>query len=136
MLNEEKVRYMTELAIFEKNNGKEVFAVNRFFKSDFIGSKMFRAFFAYTVAFCLAVALWALYRMDQLFAMSLEDMAGTAVRGGVYYVLGLAVYLVITWRHASRKYDQAYRRQIMYTAKLRHLVNRYDRPDRKGGNSQ
>ena len=25
MLNEEKVRYMTELAIFEKNEGKKIF---------------------------------------------------------------------------------------------------------------
>lgn len=30
MLNEEKIRYMTELAIFEKNEGRKIFPVNRF----------------------------------------------------------------------------------------------------------
>ena len=45
MLNEEKVRYMTELAIFEKNQGKEIFSINRYFKSDYVGIQMFRSFF-------------------------------------------------------------------------------------------
>ena len=31
MLNEEKVKYMTELAIFEKNEGKKIFPINRYF---------------------------------------------------------------------------------------------------------
>ncbi len=32
MLNEEKVRYMTGLAIFEKNEGRKIFPINRYFK--------------------------------------------------------------------------------------------------------
>ena len=49
MLNEEKVRYMTELAIFEKNQGKEIFSINRYFKSDYVGIQMFRSFFGYSI---------------------------------------------------------------------------------------
>ena len=48
MLNEEKIRYMTELAIFEKNEGRKIFPVNRFFRSDYVGGQMFRGFFGYT----------------------------------------------------------------------------------------
>ena len=44
MLNEEKIRYMTELAIFEKNEGRKIFPVNRFFRSDYVGGQMFRRF--------------------------------------------------------------------------------------------
>ena len=32
MLNEEKVRYMTELAIFEKNEGKKIFLLTAILK--------------------------------------------------------------------------------------------------------
>ena len=42
MLNEEKVKYMTELAIFEKNEGKKIFPINRYFKKDYVGGQMFR----------------------------------------------------------------------------------------------
>ena len=48
MLNEDKVRYMTELAIFEKNKGREMFSINRYFKGDYISGQLFRSFFAYT----------------------------------------------------------------------------------------
>ena len=53
MLNEEKVRYMTELAIFEKKRGKEIFSINRYFKSDYVGIQMFRSFFGYTFSYLL-----------------------------------------------------------------------------------
>ncbi len=52
MLNEEKVRYMTELAIFEKNEGKKIFPINRYFKKDYVGGQMFRSFFGYTFCYC------------------------------------------------------------------------------------
>ena len=55
MLNEEKIRYMTELAIFEKNEGRKIFPVNRFFRSDYVGGQMFRGFFGYTFSFLLIV---------------------------------------------------------------------------------
>ena len=45
MLNEEKVRYMTGLAIFEKNEGRKIFPINRYFKKDYVGGQMFRSFF-------------------------------------------------------------------------------------------
>ena len=46
MLNEEKIRYMTELAIFEKNEGRKIFPVNRFFRSDYVAVRCSGAFSA------------------------------------------------------------------------------------------
>ena len=51
MLNEEKVGAMTELAIFEKNEGRKIFPINRYFKRDYVGGQMFRSFFGYSVTF-------------------------------------------------------------------------------------
>ena len=53
MLNEEKVRYMTGLAIFEKNEGRKIFPINRYFKKDYVGGQMFRSFFGYTFCYLL-----------------------------------------------------------------------------------
>ena len=71
MLNEEKVRYMTELAIFEKNEGKKIFPINRYFKKDYVGGQMFRSFFGYTFCYCLLLLMWVLYKLDEL----LNDMS-------------------------------------------------------------
>lgn len=45
MLNEEKIRLMTEIAMFEKKKGKQVFPYHKYFKSDYIGSRIMRSFF-------------------------------------------------------------------------------------------
>ena len=34
MLNEEKIQAMTDLAVFEKHQGRKIFPVNQYFKSD------------------------------------------------------------------------------------------------------
>ena len=139
MLNEEKVRYMTELAIFEKNQGKEIFSINRYFKSDYVGIQMFRSFFGYTFSYLLILVLWILYKLEDLLgAISLEEAAALAALCGFWYLAGLAVYLLISCVVARRRYSYASRYQIMYSAKLKHLLNRYGKADSssyKGGKS-
>ena len=119
MLNEEKIRYMTELAIFEKNEGRKIFPVNRFFRSDYVGGQMFRGFFGYTFSFLLIVFTWP------------DTVLGWIKNGTFAYVGGLVLYLAVTWKISSRRYEIAARSQTMFTARLKHLIRRYgkDQPD-------
>lgn len=132
MLNEEKVRYMTELAIFEKNEGRKIFPVNRFFKSDYVGGQMFRSFFGYTFSFLLIVLTWAMYRLDVILGGAGPDTVLSWIKNGTFaYVGGLVLYLAVTWKISSRRYEIAARSQKMFTARLKHLIRRYgkDQPD-------
>ena len=137
MLNEDQVRYMTELAIFEKNKGREMFSINRYFKGDYISGQLFRSFFAYTFSYLLVMLLWVLYRLEDLLgAISFEELTALGKKWGFWYLAGLAAYLLITRTVYARRYDYASRVQIMYSAKLKHLVKRYDRQEKgthKGG---
>lgn len=42
MLNEEKIRLMTGISMFEKKMMKESIPANRYFKSDYVGSHLIR----------------------------------------------------------------------------------------------
>ena len=143
MLNEEKVRYMTELAIFEKNEGKKIFPINRYFKKDYVGGQMFRSFFGYTFCYCLLLLMWVLYKLDELLNdMSIDEILRAGERWGIIYVAGLAVYLFITWSVYAKRYDYASRSQTMYASKLKHLLKRYDKDrtarlrDNRGGRAR
>ena len=128
MLNEEKVRYMTELAIFEKKEGKRIFPVNRYFKKDYVGGHMFRSFFGYSFCYILLLSMWILYELDEFMSgVSLEELLALGKRCGILYLAGLAVYLLITWRVYSVRYEYASRAQNMYASRLKHLLNRYGR---------
>ena len=138
MLNEEKVRYMTELAVFEKNEGKKIFPVNRYFKGDYISGHLFRSFFGYTFSYLLILLLWCFFKMDELLNdVNVELLFVWLKKCGRLYALGLVLYLIVTWIVYSRRYEYASRSQIMYAAKLKHLVKRYDRAEKgnmnKGG---
>ncbi len=142
MLNEDKVGYMTELAIFEKHEGKKIFPINRYFKRDYVGRQMFKAFFGYSVCFVLLFGLWALYELDTLLGSTdLLMFARLGIRCLVIYGAGLLLYLAITRRVYGKRYQYASRSQTMYASKLKHLLNRYGREKAertrtdRGGNS-
>ena len=137
MLNEEKVRYMTQLAIFEKRVGKKIFPINRYLKKDYVGGQMFRSFFGYTFCYLLFLLMWVLYKLDELLnEMSIDEILDAAKKWGVIYAAGLVLYLIVTWIVYSKRYDYAARSQTMYTSKLKHLMRRYEkeRPERKRDN--
>ena len=133
MLNEEKVRYMTELAIFEKNEGRKIFPINRYFKTDYVGGHMFRSFFGYSFCYLLFLAMWVLSELDNFMdGTTLEELIEWGRKWGIAYIAGLAVYLLITCIVYSKRYEYASRSQNMYASKLKHLVKRYgkERPER------
>lgn len=128
MLNEEKVRDMTVLAIFEKNEGRKIFPINCYFKSDYVGGKMFRAFFGYSFCYLLILALWVLCRLDDILAGIDTTLMLTWGKIACFlYAGGLLVYLIITALVYSRRYDYASRSQLMFASKLKHLVTKYGR---------
>ena len=65
MLNEDKIKLMTGIAMFEKREGKRIFPVNRYFRSDYISRHMFRSFFSYTICYLLCAMIWVLYYMEK-----------------------------------------------------------------------
>ena len=133
MLNEEKIRYMTELAVFEKNEGRKIFPINQYFKRDFIGAQLFRSFFGFTFSYMLLFLLWVLYELEALInGMGLDEVIVWAGRWGIFYLIGLTFYLLITGCIYSRRYEFASRSQLMYISKLKHLVKKYgkEKPER------
>lgn len=127
MLNEDKIKLMTSIAMFEKREGKHIVPANRFFRSDYISGRMMRSFFAYTVCFILCALIWVLYSMERLLnVMELNEVMGAARMGVIVYVAGLVLYLIITGLVSSKRYEYARRGMRVYIAKLKRLEKRYD----------
>lgn len=127
MLNEDKIKLMTSIALFEKREGKHIFPANRYFRSDYISGRILRSFFAYTLCFILCTMIWVLCAMEQLLnVMELNEIVDAAKRGTFFYVAGLILYLIITGIVSSRRYEYARRGMRVYVAKLKRLDKRYD----------
>ena len=122
MLSEEKIKIMTNLAMFEKKEGNRIFPVNRYFKSDYISSKLLRSFFSYTLSFLLGIVLWVLCDIEKwLNVMWIESLIELGMKVGAIYLAGLVVYLIISLCIYARRYDYASRGMKVYMAKLKRL---------------
>lgn len=127
MLNEDKIKLMTGIAMFEKKEGKRIFSVNRYFRSDYISSHMLRSFFCYTFCYLLCLVVWVLYNSERL--LNLIDVSEVLVmgkRGVLIYAVGLVFYLIVTGIVYGRRYDYAKRGMKVYVAKLKRLEKRYE----------
>lgn len=127
MLNEDKIKLMNEIAMFEKRGKKKIFPINRYFRSDYISSRMLRSFFFYTVSYVLGLFLVGLYHMEKLLSMvNLDEIVHMGEKAALIYVVGLAGYLAITLWVSRRQYEYARRGMKVYVAKLRRLEKRYE----------
>ncbi len=134
MLNEEKLKLMTGIAMFEKAEGSRISLVKRYFKTDYISQNLLRSFLGYTLCWILGLALAAFCKMEDILSIvSLTDVMESFTDYAVWYLLGLILYLIITFAVCFRRYNYAARAMKVYVAKLKRLERRYEFQDRAKG---
>lgn len=132
MVNEERMKVMTRLAIYEKNEGKETFPICRYYRGDYISVHLMKTGFRVTVAYICLLSAWACYSSDYLLnnihKMNLVDL-GTKI---VASYLGLLfLYLIITYIAVSVKYHRSRKSLDKYRAGLKELQSQYEKSDRE-----
>ena len=133
MLNEEKIRQMTELALLKKSKGEQMFEIVNYFKEDYVGKHMLRSFFVYTVCFALVVVLAILYNLENLMS-SMNPIGLLSVVYILIYVLGLLRFEIITYRFFSKKYDEAQKDLKIYNDRLNYFEKKFDNKDKLQNN--
>ena len=130
MLNEDKIRLMTGIAMYEKKAEKDIFPVTRYFKSDYISSHMIRSFLTYTFAFLIFMAVWILYQIEDIFnSMDITVLISSAKYIGILYAAGLFLYSLVTYLVYAKRYETASKSLRVYQAKLRRLEKKYSSQD-------
>jgi len=137
MLNEEKIKLMTGIAMFEKKTAKDMVPAGRYFKSDYVGSHMIRSFIIYTFACGLCLVLWVLYNIEDIMStMDLTVLWESAKSVGIFFAAGLVIYLFLTCLVYSRRYETASKNMKIYQAKLRRLERKYETSGGQGENGE
>lgn len=88
MINEEKVKIMTKLAMYEQGKGRKYLPVSKYYRSDYIGLALIKNFFLVTIGYCLIVAAVAVYFGEYLLE-NIHKM--NLIMLGVYIVIGYLI---------------------------------------------
>ena len=96
MVNEEKVKLMTKLAIYENTKGKKQLNISKYYKRDYVRFQMFKTAVSSTIAFMILLFAYCMLNAEQLL-LKLNDLdfLGVAAKVGVLYVVFLVIYMLV-----------------------------------------
>ena len=126
MLNERKIRLMTQLAIYEKNGGKEDIKLSKYYKGDYSRFQAWKTAVAITIGYILLLAVAAVYKLeyliDEAFSIDYEAL-GKKILG--IYIIVLAIYFIGAYVGYGLKYAASRKRLARYFRMLRKLNHIY-----------
>ncbi|MDO4272804.1 MAG: hypothetical protein Q4D16_03970 [Eubacteriales bacterium] len=132
MLNEEKVKVMNKLAMYEKGEGSSYLPISKYYRSDYIGLALIKNFFLVTIGYGLILAgiaaYFGEYLMDNIHKMDLVSMGIYILVG---YVIVLGAYSILTYIQYSIRYHRAKKSVKAYYAELTALGKIYSREEKK-----
>ena len=122
MLNEDKIRIMSRCAMYEKGQGKEDLAINRYYQGDYIRLNTLKTLIGVTIGFVLCFGLYlvirAEYYMENIVGMDLLAFARSIL---LYYVIVLVIFAVISIVFYGWKYADTQKRVRWYYQDLKTL---------------
>lgn len=132
MVNEEKVKMMTKLAIYESTKGKRQLNISKYYKRDYVRYNMFKTAVAATLAYAMIIGMYILFNVEEILLQLNElDFLHEATKIGVSFVIFLVVYMVIARFVYSHKYEKVKPDVIIYNHNLKQLKELYDREEKE-----
>lgn len=131
MVNEERVKHLYKIALYEQSEEKLNRPIGKYYKSDYIGKEMIKSIFTGTFAFgCLAL-LW-LFRSweDVLDSMNSLEIVETAIHMAIVYGIFMVIYLVITYIVYAYRYEARKKRLKEHTKTLKRVYQMYEREEK------
>ena len=126
MVKEERIKLMTRMAAYEKEEHKKNKTIVSFFRSDYISMQMLKSVIFTTIAFLIMFGLYILYDfelfMKEIYRMDMLEFAKSVI---IIYGIFLGIVLVITYVVALYQYNRAWQSTKLYYANLKKLSRIY-----------
>lgn len=129
MINEEKVRLMTQLSILEESFGKGNFKIASYYRSDYIGIELMKTFLLTTIGYGIAGGGIFLLYTQRVSILGVKELEKAIIFLGAGYICILLIYLLLTYVLASKKYENASRFMEEYHREYTILEKGYLRVD-------
>ena len=126
MVNEDRIKLMTRMAAYEKEEHKKNKKIVSFFRSDYISMQMLKSIVATTIAFAIMFGLYVLYDfevfMKEIYRMDMFEFAKSVI---IIYVIFLLIISVITYVVSLYRFNKALQSTKLYYANLKKLSRIY-----------
>ena len=131
MLNEERVKQLCKVALYEKREEKVHKQIGKYYRSDYIGKEILKSIFTGTAAYlCIAVLMVIYNWQDVLNVINALDFKENILPILLAYVLFMSGYIALTYVIYKTRYDNSRKNLDEYEKELRVLHQMYEREDK------
>ena len=132
MLNENKVKMMTKMAIYEKNEGRRMLKTARYFKSDYIAFGILKTLITTSIAYIIMLIMYVLYNMESIIRdINKLDYTEVGTNLIIGYVAMIVVFSAIALVVYGKQYDNSRNGLKRYFSRLNKLERFYNGHKRK-----
>ena len=137
MINEERLRPMVKMAMFDKNEGRACKPMIQYARTDYISMQLLSSFIAGSIAFVILCVLWALYDTEALMQMlNVGYIMDFIVAVAMRYAVFIVIYLIATYIVYQIRYTHRRKMVKAYYKNLKEINRIYEREDKLMSPSQ
>ena len=126
MVNNEKVKLMTHIALYQKKEEHKSLRVNKFFRGDYICLYFIKAFFLFTLVYALIVGMWSVYHLESLMAQTdIGYFINIARYIIMWYLIALIPFLTVVYLTYWIRYSKSRKKIKEYQKNLKLLKKWY-----------
>ncbi|WP_242869310.1 hypothetical protein [Lachnospira pectinoschiza] len=123
---------MTKMAIYEKNEGKDMVKTAKYYKSDYIALGVLKSLITTTLAFIIIMILYAFCNAEGIVA-NINDLDYVALgkKVAAYYIGLIVAFSIISGFVYSYKYEKSRKGLKKYFSRLNKLDRFYNGQKKK-----
>ncbi len=131
MINEERVREMHHMAVYDQSEDRLARQVNEYYRGDYIGKELLKSFFSGTIAFLLICLLFLFGIGDEVLeSLNSVDYVQLGTRVVILYAVFEIIYLMITAGVYRIRYHNGRAKLKKYYKHLKTVNRMYSREEK------
>ncbi|SDB06269.1 hypothetical protein [Eubacterium oxidoreducens] len=129
MVDEEKLKQMTKLAIYEEGEGKKALEISEYNRWDYVTMQMVKGWIYSTISFAALAGGELVYKDFALLDDFVDGVAPVLIKLILHYLVLEVIYQVICFFVYNIRYTRAEKGKRRYYGLLSRLVRYYGKED-------
>lgn len=126
MINQEKVKDMTKMAIYESRGGDKELAISAYRRKDYVAMQLLKSFICGTISYVILLVFYLFLELDRVDSLnSLAQVQSFGIGVLVLYLIFIAVFLCITYFWARKRHNHCTEKAKDYSTELNRVARSY-----------
>lgn len=121
MIDSEKVKRMTKVAIYENGQGKKDLKMYQWKQETYTGLKILESLICMTFAYCCVAGLYSIQYINLILERGISAFKSKGILLVIIYLIVMAVTWIYSYYYYKRKYREARKRVVCYDKDLYNL---------------